>query len=362
MAIKHDFSLDAKYRQLEGQIFLSGIQALVRLPLDQHRADQRRGLNTATMISGYRGSPLGGLDLTLERNPDLLREHNVTFVSGVNEDLGATVVFGSQLANLFPNPKYDGVLGMWYGKGPGVDRTGDIFKHANYAGVGKNGGVLALGGDDPFSKSSTLPTHSEVAFSDALFPVVFPGNVQEILDLGRLGFELSRYSGLWVGFKIVTNVADEIGTALIGPTRITVRDPGFLYGGQPWHPTQNTTLLPPFSLDMEREIHYGRLEAAKAFAAVNGLNTITVPTAKAWLGIAAPGKTYYDLREALLELGLDDTALERLRHPPAAHRHALPHGAGHRARVRPRPRGGPRRRGEAGLRRALHPRRSLQPE
>ena len=311
MAIKHDFSLDAKYRQLEGQIFLSGIQALVRLPLDQHRADKRRGLNTATMISGYRGSPLGGLDLTLERNPELLREHNVTFVSGVNEDLGATVVYGSQLANLFPNPKYDGVLGMWYGKGPGVDRTGDIFKHANYAGVGKNGGVLALGGDDPFSKSSTLPTHSEVAFSDALFPVVFPGNVQEILDLGRLGFELSRYSGLWVGFKIVTNVADEIGTALIGPTRITVRDPGFLYGGQPWHPTQNTTLLPPFSLDMEREIHYGRLEAAKAFAAVNGLNTITVPTSKAWLGIAAPGKTYYDLREALVELGLDDTALER---------------------------------------------------
>jgi indolepyruvate ferredoxin oxidoreductase len=311
MAIKHDFSLDAKYRQLEGQIFLSGIQALVRLPLDQHRADQRRGLNTATMISGYRGSPLGGLDLTLERNPDLLREHNVTFVSGVNEDLGATVVFGSQLANLFPNPKYDGVLGMWYGKGPGVDRTGDIFKHANYAGVGKNGGVLALGGDDPFSKSSTLPTHSEVAFSDALFPVVFPGNVQEILDLGRLGFELSRYSGLWVGFKIVTNVADEIGTALIGPTRITVRDPGFLYGGQPWHPTQNPTLLPPFSLDIEREIHYGRLEAAKAFAAVNGLNTITVPTPRAWLGIVAAGKTYYDLREALLELGLDDTALER---------------------------------------------------
>jgi indolepyruvate ferredoxin oxidoreductase len=311
MGIKHDFSLDAKYRQLEGQIFLSGIQALVRLPLDQHRADKRRGLNTATMISGYRGSPLGGLDLTLERNPDLLREHNVTFISGVNEDLGATVVFGSQLANLFPKPKYDGVLGMWYGKGPGVDRTGDIFKHANYAGVGRHGGVLALGGDDPFSKSSTLPTHSEVAFSDAFFPVIFPGNVQEILDLGRLGFELSRYSGLWVGFKIVTNVADEIGTALVASTRIAVQDPGFLYGDQPWHPTQNPTLLPPFSLDMEREIHYGRLEAAKAFAAVNGLNAITVPTREAWLGIAAPGKTYYDLREALLELGLDDAALQR---------------------------------------------------
>jgi indolepyruvate ferredoxin oxidoreductase len=311
MTRKHDFSLDAKYRQLEGQIFLSGIQALVRLPLDQHRADRRRGLNTATMICGYRGSPLGGLDLTLERNPDLLREHNVTFISGVNEDLGATVVFGSQLANLFPEPKYDGVLGMWYGKGPGVDRTGDAFKHANYAGVGRRGGVLALGGDDPFSKSSTLPTHSEIAFYDALFPVVFPGNVQEILDLGRLGFELSRYSGLWVGFKIVTNVADEIGTALVAPDRIAIRDPGFLYGGRPWQPTQNPTLLPPFSLDLEREIHYGRLEAAKAFAAVNGFNAITVPAPGAWLGIAAPGKTYYDLREALLQLGLDDAALAR---------------------------------------------------
>src|SRR5205085_2598162 len=130
--------------------------------------------------------------------------------SGLNEDLGATAIYGAQLANIFPRPKYDGVLGMWYGKGPGVDRTGDIFKHANYAGIGRWGGVLALGGDDPLSKSSTLPTHSEVAFYDAFFPTLFPGNVQEILDLGRYGFEMSRYSGLWVGFKIVTNVADEI--------------------------------------------------------------------------------------------------------------------------------------------------------
>jgi indolepyruvate ferredoxin oxidoreductase len=304
-----DFSLDAKYRLDEGVIFLSGIQALVRLPLDQHRADRRRGLNTATLISGYRGSPLGGLDLTLERNPQLLKDHQVVFVSGLNEDLGATAVYGSQLANFFPQAKYDGVLGMWYGKGPGVDRTGDIFKHANFAGVGRNGGVLALGGDDPLSKSSTLPTHSEVAFYDAQFPVLFPGNVQEILDLGRLGFELSRYSGLWVGFKIVTNVADEIGTADVAPGRVTIVDPGFQYEGKPWRHTQNPTLLPPFGLDMEREIHYGRLEAAKAFAAANGLNRITVDPGEAWLGLVAAGKTYYDLREALRELGLDEAAL-----------------------------------------------------
>ncbi|OGL06462.1 MAG: hypothetical protein A3I03_08465, partial [Candidatus Rokubacteria bacterium RIFCSPLOWO2_02_FULL_68_19] len=291
--------------------FLSGIQALVRLPFDQHRADRRRGLRTATLVSGYRGSPLGGLDTAFERNPDLLREHHVVFISGLNEDLGATAIFGSQLANLFPRPKYDGVLGVWYGKGPGVDRCGDIFKHANFAGTGRHGGVLAIAGDDPISKSSTLPTHTEVTMYDALFPVLYPGGVQDILDLGRLGFELSRYSGLWVGFKIVTDVADGIGTAEVSPDRIAIVDPGFTFDGGPWQPTQNPLLLPPFGLEMEREIHYGRLEAARAFAAANGLNRITVPTPGAWLGIVAAGKTYYDLRQGLRDLGLDDDALQR---------------------------------------------------
>ncbi len=304
-----DFSLDAKYRQEEGRIFLSGIQALVRLPLDQRRADRRRGLDTATLISGYRGSPLGGLDVTLERNAALLSEHQVVFISGVNEDLGATTVFGSQLTHLFPKPRYDGVLGMWYGKAPGVDRSGDIFKHANFAGVGRYGGVLALAGDDPQAKSSTLPTHSEVAFYDALFPVLFPGSIQDVLDLGRLGFALSRYSGLWVGFKIVTDVADAVGTAEVGPDRVVVADPGFVYGGRPWEPRQPAMLLPPFTLDVEREIHYGRLEAASAFAAANRVNRITVATGEAWLGIAAAGKSYFDLRQALSDLGLDDDAL-----------------------------------------------------
>ena len=290
MAINDTFSLDAKYRQEIGTIFLSGIQALVRLPLDQHRADKRRGIRTATLVSGYRGSPLGGLDLTLERNPQLLAEHNVVFISGVNEDLGATAIYGAQLANMFPKPKYDGVLGMWYGKGPGVDRTGDIFKHANYAGIGRHGGVLALGGDDPLSKSSTLPTHSEVAFYDAFMPTLFPGSVQEILDLGRYGFELSRYSGLWCAFKIVTNVADEIGTAEVHPERVIIRDPGFTWENKPWRPTQNPMLLPPYGLELEREIHYGRLEAARAFAAAHPLNQSTVPSPGAWLGIAVTGQ------------------------------------------------------------------------
>ena len=308
-AKSEDFSLNAKYTQERGKIYLSGIQALVRLPLDQHRADRRRGLNTATFISGYRGSPLGGFDQTLERQAKLLQDHNVVFSSGLNEDLGATAVFGSQMAGLFPNPKYDGVLGMWYGKAPGVDRTGDVFKHANYAGVGRNGGVLALAGDDPISKSSTLPSHSEVALYDALMPTIFPGNVQEILDLGLHGFMLSRVSGLWVGVKIVTNVADEAATAEVDPERVRPVIPTVELDGKPFQHQINVNLIPPYGLDMERTLHGARLELARRYAWENTLNPIVVPTPQAWLGILTTGKTYYDVRQALAELGLDDAAL-----------------------------------------------------
>jgi indolepyruvate ferredoxin oxidoreductase len=311
MADRDQFSLDAKYRQREGAIFLSGVQALVRVPLDQHLADRRRGLNTATVISGYPGSPLGGFDLNVQRSAALLAEHNVRFIPGLNEELGGTIVFGSQLASAFPKPKYDGVLGMWYGKAPGIDRSGDLLRHANFAGVGPHDGVLAVGGDDPMAKSSTFPTASEACFADLMLPVLFPGNVQEVLDLGRLGFELSRYSGCWVALKIVTNVADEVGTAEVGPDRIALVDPGFAVDGRPWRASHGMVKFPPWGLEMERELFYGRMEAAKAFAAANRLNQITVPTSDAWLGIAAAGKTYYDLREALRALGLDDDALRR---------------------------------------------------
>src|SRR5207249_4980618 len=228
--------------------------------------------------------------------------------SGLNEDLGATAVFGSQMAGLFPNPKYDGVLGMWYGKAPGVDRTGDVFKHANYAGVGRNGGVLALAGDDPISKSSTLPSHSEVALYDALMPTIFPGNVQEILDLGLHGFMLSRVSGLWVGVKIVTNVADEAATAEVDPERVSPVIPTVQLDGKPFQHQINVNLIPPYGLDMERTLHGARLELARRYAWENTLNPIVVPTPQAWLGILTTGKTYYDVRQALAELGLDDAA------------------------------------------------------
>ncbi len=174
------YSLDDKYLLDDGTVALSGVQALVRLPIDQHKADTQAGLNTATLISGYRGSPLGGFDFLLQASKRILEQHQVRFLPGVNEDLGATAIFGSQLANLVPSPKYDGVLGIWYGKGPGVDRSGDAFKHANLTGVGKNGGVLAVAGDDPASKSSTVPSASEIALYDAQMPVLFPGDVQEV--------------------------------------------------------------------------------------------------------------------------------------------------------------------------------------
>lgn len=311
-SIKLDtFTLDDRYTREDGRIILTGTQALVRLPLDQHRADQRKNLRTGTLISGYRGSPLGRYDLELQNAHKLLAENDIVFVPAVNEELGATAIFGSQTANLLPNPKYDGVLGIWYGKGPGVDRSGDIFKHANFTGVGKYGGVLALAGDDPSAKSSTIPSHSEVALYDALMPVLFPGTVQEVLDLGRIGFELSRYSGLWVGFKIVTNVADEFSTALVSPDRIRITDPQFTVNGKAWQPTQNTNLLAPISLHLEKEVHEGRLEAALAFARVNNINQITVPTRDAWIGIVSAGKTYHDVRQALMEIGLTDEDLER---------------------------------------------------
>jgi indolepyruvate ferredoxin oxidoreductase len=305
------FSLNDKYIKKEGTILLSGIQALVRLPVDQHEADLKAGLKTATFISGYRGSPLGGLDIVLKQNEKWLQENDVKFMPGVNEDLGATAVFGSQIANLLPQPKFDGVLGMWYGKAPGVDRSGDIFKHANTAGTGKYGGVLAIAGDDPISKSSTLPSHSEVAFYDAMMPVLYPGNIQEILTYGRLGFELSRYSGLWVGFKIVTDLADGFGTANITPIENVVK-PYFEYNGKPWEPTQNPTLLPIFALQLEKELVEGRLKAATLFASTNNLNEITVSSDHDSIGIIAAGKTYYDVKESLYLLGLSDERLKEL--------------------------------------------------
>lgn len=306
--------LEAKYTAEHGEFFFTGIQALVRVPFDQIRADRRAGLRTAGFISGYQGSPLGNFDRELLDRRALLDRHGIVHRPGLNEELGATAVMGSQLSSTFPEASYDGVVGIWYGKAPGLDRAGDAIRHGNYAGTSRAGGVLALAGDDPACKSSTLPSGSEYTLHDLNLPVIYPGNVQEILDLGLHGVALSRASGLWCGVKVVTPVADGAGTAEVHPERIRPVVPTIEYRGRPYVPTVSGHLLPPHSNEVEAEIFEARLGLARRYAELNpGVNAITVDPADAdaWLGIVAPGRTYYEVVEALRKLGLDAADLRR---------------------------------------------------
>ena len=307
---RHDVSLDDKYVLEDGRILLTGVQGLVRLPLDQHRADRRRGLSTATMISGYQGSPLGGLDRELTRNEKLARDHHVQHVPGLNEELGATSAWGSQLASDLPGARYDGVLAMWYGKAPGLDRAADSLRHGNFVGVSRSGGALAVVGDDPSCKSSTIPSASEPLLASLHMPVFFPGSVQEVLDLGLHALACSRASGLWVGFKVVTNVADALSTAAVAPQRVEPVTPTVMWEGKPYEHVPNANLLAPASLEMERTLLGPRTELALAYARENGVNRIE-GARDAWLGIVAPGKSYFDVAHALRGLGLEGPALER---------------------------------------------------
>src|SRR6201996_9229378 len=215
-----EVTLDDKFLLTEGRVFIPGVQALLRVLIDQHRLDEAAGLKTAGFVSGYRGSPLGGLDQQAGRASKFLKAADVVFKEGVNEDLAATAVGGSQQANLFPDSaKFDGVFGMWYGKAPGVDRTGDAFKHANFAGTFPKGGVLAVAGDDHNCKSSTLPSQSEFAFQDFEMPVLSPADVQEGLDYGLLGYAMSRFSGLWVGLIALAGTMGSGGPIDVDPER-----------------------------------------------------------------------------------------------------------------------------------------------
>src|SRR3954471_3805168 len=214
-----EVTLDDKFLLTEGRVFITGVQALLRILMDQHRLDAAAGLSTAGFVSGYRGSPLGGLDQQAHRASKFLSAANVIFKEGLNEDLAATAVWGSQQANLFPGARYDGVYGMWYGKAPGVDRTGDVFKHANFAGIWPKGGVLAVAGDDHTCKSSTLPSQSEFAFQDLEMPVLSPADVQEVLDYGLLGYAMSRFSGLWTALIALADTMDCGMTVEVGVQR-----------------------------------------------------------------------------------------------------------------------------------------------
>ncbi len=303
-------SIQDKYLLEQGTIFLSGIQALVRVMLDQHRADRRTGLRTAIFASGYQGSPLGGLDKEIMRLRDVATEHHLLLTAGLNEELAATAVYGSQLVQSLPGPRYDGVVGFWYGKNPGLDRAMDALRHANFAGTHPSGGAVALVGDDPSCKSSTLPSSADATLAALNMPTFFPGTLQEVLDLGLHAIACSRASGLWSAVKIVTNVADAAGTAQVWPERVVPVMPTVEFEGKPYRHQPSGHLLAPASLDLERTLFGPRIALAREYASLNGLNPVSLPTRDAWLGIVAPGKVYYELLQALRDLGLDQRDVE----------------------------------------------------
>ncbi|MEK7244632.1 MAG: indolepyruvate ferredoxin oxidoreductase family protein, partial [Pseudomonadota bacterium] len=287
-------ALDDKYRLVEGRAFMTGTQALVRLCLEQRRRDAEAGLATAGYVTGYRGSPLGGVDKEFWRASSLLAEAGVRFHPAVNEDLAATAIWGAQQLPLFKDALKDGVFAVWYGKGPGVDRSGDVFRHANLAGTSRQGGVLALAGDDPACKSSTVPSQSDFALIDAGMPLLHPSDVQELLDFGLLGFALSRFSGCWVGLKAVADVIDTSASVVLDPARArpaplpdVALPPGGLY-----------TRWPDPPMEQEERLYRFKIPAAAAFARANGFDRVVWDSPQARLGLIVSGKTYRDLGEA----------------------------------------------------------------
>ncbi|MEU7810854.1 indolepyruvate ferredoxin oxidoreductase family protein [Pseudonocardia sp. NPDC049154] len=304
-------ALDDRYRVVDGLVHLTGVQALARLPLDARRADRRAGLHTAAFVSGYEGSPLGGYDLELGRQAALLAEHDVVFRPGVNEELAATAVQGAQLTARSADRRVDGVTGYWYGKSPGLDRASDALRHNTLMGTSRAGGAVALVGDDPAAKSSTVPGCSEPLLADLGMPVLYPADPQEVLDLGLHAVALSRISGLWVGFKIATNVADGTGTAQVHPERIVPTLPDTEIDGRPFAHELTARMLQPDLGRLERSRDGARLELARRYAAANPLNRIVLSGPDDRIGIVAAGKTFLDLREALRLLGLDDAELGR---------------------------------------------------
>ncbi|MEM7024149.1 MAG: indolepyruvate ferredoxin oxidoreductase family protein, partial [Pseudomonadota bacterium] len=303
-----DVSLDDKYTREDGRIFLTGIQALVRLPMLQRERDLAAGHNTAGYISGYRGSPLGGLDQQLARAKRYLDQHHVKVQTAVNEELAATALWGTQQAQLSGEGRYDGVFGMWYGKGPGVDRTGDAFRHANLAGTAPLGGVLALMGDDHTCESSTTAHQSEYAMVDAMIPITNPAGVAEILQFGLMGFALSRYAGCWVGLKCAHDTVNTAASIGLDLTKLEIHLPddwAMPPGGL------NIRWPDPF-LAQEQRLHRYKLEAARAFARANRFDRLVFDSPKARLGIVTTGKSYLDTRQAFDDLGIDRDLAARL--------------------------------------------------
>jgi indolepyruvate ferredoxin oxidoreductase len=302
-AVLRDVSLDDKYELETGQVYVTGVQALVRLLMLQRQRDVLARLNTAGFVSGYRGSPLGGLDLALWSAEKFLSRAHIRFQPGLNEDLAATAIWGSQQVNLQPGAKYDGVFSMWYGKGPGVDRCGDVFKHANFAGTSKHGGVLVLAGDDHAAKSSTIPHQSDHQFSAAMMPVLYPSSVQEIIDLGLHGWAMSRFSGLWVGFKCVSDTVESSASVTIDPERVRIVVPDDF----PFPPDGVSIRWPDAFLATEARMQDYKIYAALHYCRANQLNRIVIDSPNPRLGIITSGKSYLDVRQALADLGITDS-------------------------------------------------------
>ncbi|HXD04626.1 MAG TPA: indolepyruvate ferredoxin oxidoreductase family protein [Burkholderiaceae bacterium] len=302
-------SLDDKYALDSGRAFMSGVQALVRLPMLQRKRDAIAGLNTAGFISGYRGSPLGGYDQALWQAKKHLAANNVVFQPGVNEELGATAVWGTQQLDLYPEQKkFDGVFGIWYGKGPGVDRCSDVFKHANMAGTAKHGGVIAIAGDDHIAKSSTAAHQSDHIFKACGLPVFFPASVQEILDLGLHAFAMSRFSGVWAGMKTIQEIVESSSSISVDPDRVNIVMPeDFPMPAGGLH-----IRWPDAPLEQEARLMDHKWYAALAYIRANRLNHTVIDSPNARLGLIASGKSYNDTRQALYDLGLDEDTCRRV--------------------------------------------------
>ncbi|HWH84085.1 MAG TPA: indolepyruvate ferredoxin oxidoreductase family protein [Burkholderiaceae bacterium] len=302
-------SLDDKYALENGRALMSGVQALVRLPMLQKTRDRLAGLNTAGFISGYRGSPLGGYDQALWQAKKHLAARDIVFTPGVNEELAATAVWGSQQLDLYPQGnKFDGVFGMWYGKGPGVDRCSDVFKHANMAGTSKHGGVIALAGDDHIAKSSTAAHQSDHIFKACGLPVFFPSSVQDILDMGLHAFAMSRFAGVWSGMKTIQEIVESTSSVFVDPDRVDIVIPtDFQMPEGGLH-----IRWPDAPLEQEARLMDHKWYAALAYVRANRLNHNVISGPNDRFGIIASGKAYNDTRQALHDLGLDDDACRQL--------------------------------------------------
>jgi indolepyruvate ferredoxin oxidoreductase len=300
-------TLEDKYTSDQDRVYLTGIQALVRLALVQRRRDVAAGLNTAGFISGYRGSPLGGLDEALWKAKKHLAAHHVKFQPGVNEELAATAVWGSQQVETIGESNYDGVFALWYGKGPGVDRCGDVFKHMNFAGTSKHGGVLLVAGDDHGAYSSTLPHQSDHLFSASMIPVLYPCNVQEYVELGLHGWAMSRFSGCAIGFKALADTVESSASIEADPFRVQTLVPtDFVMpeGGLNFRLSNDALGLQ--ARKQEALMQDYKIYAAMAYARLNKINRTTIDSPNAKLGIIASGKSYMDVLEALEELGITE--------------------------------------------------------